>query len=309
MEAIKVMAPATVANFTVGFDVLGLALDGIGDKISLVRNDLGYSRIVKATEGIPVELNQNCVGAVLKEMQVACTDVIHVDIEIEKGFETGSGLGSSSASSAGMAVAYNRILGEPFSKEELVHFASKGEELACGSAHSDNVAPAILGGMVLVLKEPEGRCVQLPIPQNLWVVSFFPKVQVDTRLARSITPDSVSLDSATKMTSRISGFTAALFLNDMNLLKNVMKDDSIEPKRSLLIPHFEEMKRISQRLDAIGFGISGSGPSVYALVDDRSIGEKMIEEFNGLFESTGIEVSSRVSMVNEYGVKEIENEI
>lgn len=165
-------APATIANVNVGFDVLGLALSSIGDKVEVTPNALKENRIVQIDnhDALPTNVNKNSCTVVIRKMQEAVENPVFVDVKIKKGFASGSGLGSSSASSAAAAFAYNALLGSPFSTEELLPFAAEGERIACGSAHLDNVSPALLGGVILLHNK---KPIRLPVPKGLFAVSFF----------------------------------------------------------------------------------------------------------------------------------------
>ena len=150
MKELKVFAPATVANLSCGFDVLGCCLDTVGDEMWIRKNDLGEVRITKIIgQDLPLEADKNVAGVAVKAAFVELNSDQGFDIEIDKKIKPGSGIGSSAASSAGAVFAVNKLLGEPFQKKELIAFAMQGELLASGNAHADNVAPALLGGFSL----------------------------------------------------------------------------------------------------------------------------------------------------------------
>ncbi|MCH2023903.1 MAG: homoserine kinase, partial [Saprospiraceae bacterium] len=169
MKEICAYAPATIANLSVGFDVLGIALDSIGDKVSLILNGNKNNRVTEIINGynLPKDIEKNCCSVVIQKMQQKLNIYNGVDIRIRKGFKSGSGLGSSSASSAAAAYAYNELIGKPFTEQELVYFAAEGEFVACGTAHADNVAPSIMGGLVLIRSHNPVDIIKLPIPKNL----------------------------------------------------------------------------------------------------------------------------------------------
>lgn len=301
MEKICAFSPATIANVNVGFDVLGLALKSVGDKVEVSFNNEPQNKIIEIVngDGLPMQPEKNSCTVVIKKMQEALNTTQKVDVRIKKGFPSGSGLGSSSASSAAAAVAFNALMGYPFSSEELLPFAAEGERAACGTAHYDNVAPAVLGGIVLMQK---GHAVRLPIPENLFAVSFFPKVKINTSDSRSITPKQIPLNVASQQVANMGAFVAALYQNNLPLLRNSLDDLLVEPSRKVLIPFFDEMRQDAKMNDALAFGISGSGPSVYALTEGESNAMKIAEAFQKLFQQSGIETQVLIeSLSNNTG--------
>ncbi|MDO4230283.1 MAG: homoserine kinase [Capnocytophaga sp.] len=284
-------APATIANLNVGFDVLGLALSSIGDKVEITPNGLTHNRITQIDNhsSLPTDVNKNSCTVVIQKMQEQLGKAIYVDVKIKKGFASGSGLGSSSASSAAAAFAYNALIDNHFTREELLPFAAEGERAACGSAHYDNVSPALLGGLILL---HNGAPVRLPIPEGWHTVSFFPDIEVNTSSSRSIVAKHASLDVISKQVSSMGAFIAGLYNNDLQLIRQACKDFLVEPFRKILIPYFDEMRQASMDLGGITFGISGSGPSVFAIAPNKETAEKIQSEFNVIYAGKGIETLS-----------------
>lgn len=306
MKKICAFAPATIANVNVGFDVLGIALSTIGDKVELTENGTTENRVVAIENGpgLPLSAEKNCCTAVILKMQQELNSFVGVDVKIHKGFASGSGLGSSSASSAAAVFAYNELVGKPFSREELVLFAAHGEFVACGTAHLDNVAPAILGGLVLVQNQEKGSIVSLPLPQDLHAVSFFPKIKIDTSGSRSILKTNVSMPMLTKQVASMGGFVAALYQNNMELMKDCLQDWIVEPMRKMLIPKFDDLKKVALENGAYTFGISGSGPSLFALAPNAEVANNIKISLQKEYESTGIETLCFVEKLeNEGGAK------
>ncbi|MCG8475840.1 MAG: homoserine kinase [Cytophagales bacterium] len=268
MKKICAFAPATIANANVGFDCLGIALNNIGDKVEVAFNDQPVNRIlsIEGGDNLPMDAEKNCCSVVIRQMQRKLGSKKRVDIRIEKGFASGSGLGSSSASSAAAAVAYNELAGKPFSREQLIEFAAEGERAACGAPHKDNVAPALLGGIVLM---QENRALSLPVPDSLFVLSVFPKITLRTKDSRNALDSHIPHSMLALQTASMGAFVSSLYQNDMNLLSRSMKDYIVEPARKKLIPYFDEMKIIAHENLALSFGISGSGPSVFMLCQTR----------------------------------------
>lgn len=300
MDKIAAFAPATIANLSVGFDVLGLALDSVGDKVQVEYNSIGENRITEIVNGpnLPKNVKKNSCSGVIKMMQDQLNDTGTLDIKIYKGFQSGSGMGSSSASSAAAAFAYNTLVGDPFSREELIRFAAEGERIACGSAHVDNVAPALVGGIVLVREHNPVDLVKLPVPKDLFAVILFPKVEINTKDSRGILRDSVPVAKAIKQWANMGAFVSSLYTDDMALLSRSMQDLIAEPTRKVIIPMFEETKAAAIEAGALSFGISGSGPSLYALVRGEDQAKRVQSSVLSIFEGTGIDTFSMVEALN-----------
>lgn len=301
MKELTVFAPATLANFNVGYDVLGLSLNGVGDTLEFKLNGTSENRIVDIVngEGIPKEADKNCCTVVVKAMQEALGEDRGVDIRLIKGFSSGSGMGSSSASSAGAAYGYNELVGRPYTTKELIHFAALGEEVACGAAHIDNVAPALLGGIVLGMSSKKEEIIQLPLIENFYAVSLFPAISVPTADSRRILKSSVSNEVYARQLSYMGAFVASLYTQDKDLFRRSMKDLVIEPMRSLLIPHFDAMKEAAYANDALAFGISGSGPSVFAIADGKESAEHIEGVLRDIYDGSGINITTYINELTE----------
>ena len=297
MKIICAFAPATIANVNVGFDVLGLALITIGDKVELSLNNTNENKItgIQNGPGLPFEADKNCCTVVIRSMQEQLNLYKGVDVNIKKGFTSGSGLGSSSASSAAAAFAYNELLGQPFKREELIAFAAEGERIACGSAHLDNVAPAILGGMVLVHDQD---LVQLPLPADLYIVAFLPNIKINTSDSRSILKNVVPINILSKQVANMGAFVASLYQQDIAMFSRSLNDLLIEPTRKLLIPKFDEMKQQAIQNNALAFGISGSGPSVFAFAKNKKDALNIRSCLENIYCDSGIQTQSYVELLN-----------
>ena len=304
MEEIKVFAPATVANLSCGFDVLGCCLDNVGDEMIIKKNDLNQLRITKMEgQDLPMEVDQNVAGVAVKAMLEKLQSNEGFDIEIYKKIKAGSGIGSSAASSAGAVYAVNKLLDSPFSSAELLPFAMEGERLASGNAHADNVAPALLGGFTLVKSYEPLEVLSLPSPEELNVVILHPQIEVKTKDSRAIIKRNISLDKAVSQWGNLGALVSALYTNDYDLLGRSLKDDIVEPIRSILIPYFDEIKAISLESGALGFGISGSGPSVYAMCRGQQNAEKVKASIAEFMEKQSITYDLHLSKINAEGVK------
>lgn len=304
MEQIKVFAPATVANLSCGFDVLGCCLDNVGDEMLIRTNDLNEVRITRITgQDLPLEADKNVAGVAVKALLQKLDSDQGFDIEIDKKILPGSGIGSSAASSAGAVCAVNKLLGEPFTAKELVPFAMAGEVLASGNAHADNVAPAILGGFSLIRSYEPLEVLSLPVPSELKMVVLHPLIEIKTRDSRSIIKQNVSLRNAISQWGNLAALVSALYTNDYDLLGRSLKDEIVEPVRSILIPHFSELQQLSKKNGALGFGISGSGPSVFVLCRGEDVARNVHEAIHKFYSTQGIDFELHLSGISNEGVK------
>src|SRR6056297_1260456 len=276
MDRIKLFAPATVANLSCGFDVLGCCLDGVGDEMIISKNSAQKLRITKITgQDLPLEVNANVAGVSAKALLAELGEKQGFDIEIKKNIKAGSGIGSSAASATGAVFGINKLLGEPFSTNELIKFAMEGERLASGNAHADNVAPALLGDFSLVKSYEPLEILSLPSLPELRMLVLHPLIELKTRDSRSIIRQNVELKKAISQWGNLAALVSALYTQDYELLGRSLKDEIIEPVRSILIPYFDELKALASANGALGFGISGSGPSVFALCKGDIVAEKV----------------------------------
>ncbi len=304
-KSVSIQAPATVANLVCGFDVLGLCLNNPFDimEVSMIEE---RTVICETTDGfqLPTDPAQNTAGAPVLEMMEKLDLDFGFRIVITKKIKPGSGLGSSAASAAGAAFAANYLLGQPFSKTEMVSFAMAGEKVATGVKHADNVAPAIFGGVTLIKTAFPLEVVSLAAPM-LYVSIVHPQIEVKTADARQILRKEVLLKDAIKQWGNIAGLVAGFLQNNYALIGSSLKDHIIEPVRSILIPAFDEVKETSMQLGALGGGISGSGPSLFMLSTTRQTAETIAESMGNIYDTCGIQSFTYVSQINYDGVKVI----
>ena len=303
MNEIKIFSPATVANVSCGFDVLGFCLDTIGDEMIIRKTDKKGIYISKI-EGhdLPFETEKNVAGvsalALYEDAQPNCG----FEIEIYKKIKPGSGVGSSSASAAGSVFAINELLGKPYNKTQLTYFAMKGEALASGSEHADNIAPALFGGFTLVKSVTPIEVLQIPTPSNLYVTVIHPQIEIKTSEARAILPKEVELKKAITQWANVGSLVHALHTNDYQLIKRSLEDVIVEPHRSKLIPFFNDVK-LAANTHALGTGISGSGPSIFALSEGIENAKKVKQAIRNVYSKTDIAFETYVSKINVQGMK------
>ncbi|MBN4061904.1 homoserine kinase [Bacteroidales bacterium AH-315-I05] len=305
-EQITISAPATVANVACGFDVLGFAVDAPTDEVTVRLADkkgVSISKIEGDGGKLPLDPDKNTATvAILKFMQHIQSDQ-GLEIELKKGVPFAGGMGSSSASSVAGVFAVNELLGKPLKTEELLPFAMEGERIACGIAHADNVGPALLGGFVIIRSYKPLDVVKISCPANLHCTLIHPDVEVRTEDARKILKQKIELKDAISQWGNVAGLIAGLMNSDYNLIGRSLKDELIEPIRSLLIPGFDEVKNAALQAGALGCSISGSGPSVFALNSSKEKAEKIGTAMQDAFSELGIKSGLYVSKINEQGPK------
>ncbi len=327
---IKIKAPATVANMVCGFDILGFAVNNPYDEmemrlVNLVEGQAAITIINIDDYNLPTDPAKNVAGAALLAMVEEYTangiiekslasenegttnkwvdfSTIGFEVKINKLIKPGSGVGSSAASSAGAVVGANYLLGNPFSKDDLVRFAMNGEKVASGVKHADNIAPCIHGGVTLVRSIFPLEIVALPSP-TLYVTIVHPQIEVRTADARSILKQNVQLKDAIKQWGNIAGLVAGLMKGDYDLIGRSLEDVIIEPVRSILIPGFDELKKACKASGALGGGISGSGPSIFFLSKEKETALAVEKEMKKLYEGFGLAHHTYVTTINQEGVQ------
>ena len=300
---ISVFAPATIANLSCGFDVLGLALEGVGDRMHLELTDTPGVQIRKVSGmDLPLEADRTVAGVAARALLEASEYRGGVAIEIEKRIKPGSGIGSSAASSAGAVWGLNQLLGAPFSPTQLVGFAMKGEELASGAAHADNVAPALMGGITLVRSTHPLDLARVHCPEALHTCVLHPQIELKTSDARKILKTHIPLQKGIRQWGNVGGLITGLFTEDFGLISRSLEDGIVEPVRSLLIPGFQPMRQAALEAGALGFGISGSGPSVFALTRGPEIAHRVARALDSVYAGIGIPYEIHVSGVSREGV-------
>jgi homoserine kinase len=309
-DSIKVFAPATVANVVCGFDVLGFAVNEPGDEVIMRvtgKPGITISKITGDNGRLPLDPAKNTVSVSVQHylQSIGRTD-IGLDIELHKKMPIGSGLGSSSASTVAGLFAAKTLLGDETDAAKLLPFAMKGEEMACGHGHADNVAPAILGGFVLIRSYDPLDIVRLPHPKDLYCAIVFPDVDVPTREARQIIRDKIQMKDAVTQWGNIAGLVSGLFMNDIDLIGRSMKDILVEPVRSMLIPDFYKMREMAMGMGAVSFGISGSGPSVFSFTRNEETAKKIAQKLQQHLAGAGIGSNIYVSDINDKGPKVID---
>lgn len=303
MEEISVLAPATVSNVVCGFDCLGFALEGPCDEMTVRKIDSLGVRITHHDQfGLSTNPARNVAGVALQALIEAAQIDHGFEVEITKKIKPGSGIGSSAASACGAVVAANRLLGDRFSRIELVELAMAGEMVASGARHADNLAPCIFGGFTLVRSSDPLDLVSIDSPP-LFASVIHPQIEVRTSVARSILPNDVPLTDAVRNWSNLGAFVAALTTGDRALMGRSMEDTIVEPTRKSLIPKFDEVKEACLAAGAIGGGISGSGPSIFMLSVNEVTAKGVDAAMHSVYSTTGIGFNTYVSKIHPHGVR------
>ena len=304
MNYIKIFAPATVANVSCGFDSLGFAVDAIGDEMTFTKTPEKGVEITNITGAdLTYNIDENVASAVIKKMLNEANAAFGISLTIHKGFSPGSGLGSSAASAAGAAFGTNQLLGDIYSDLELTKFAMFGEKVACGSAIADNVAAAIFGGFILVRSYHPLEIIKLPVPSELRVVAIHPQISIKTKDARAVLPKEIALKDAVTQWANVGGLISGLYTDNYNLISNSLVDIIAEPARKSLIPFFDDIKNSATKAGALGAGISGSGPTVFALCEGDIVAKVVYKSIEDSYKNTGINFEMFISKVNDKGIK------
>ena len=306
-NSVSAYAPATVANVCCAFDVLGFAVDKPGDIVTVSKTDSPKNISIKSITGdngkLPLDPKKNTASVAVQEFLNFLKIDTGISITIDKKMPLGSGLGSSAASSVAALFAINELFNKPLSREELLPFAIKAESIACGAAHADNVAPALFGGFILIRNNSPLDITQIPSPENLYSSIVHPKIEVNTRDARKILKQEIPLTKATKQWANIAGLIAGLYRSDYDLISRSLEDHIFEEHRKILIPGFDKIKKKALQSGALGCGISGSGPSVFALSTSEKEANKIAKNMSLAFTEEGVESNSFVSKINNTGPK------
>ena len=301
-KEIRVFAPASVANVTCGFDILGFPLSGTGDELSLIAIEEPIIRI-KSIEGfdLPLDPEKNVAGVVIKKFIQDMNIKTGFELSLKKGIKPGSGMGSSAASAAAAAFAINELAGKPLSTKELVKYAMEGEKLASGIPHADNVAPALLGNFVLIRSYEPLDIIQLKAPEELYCTVVHPHIQVKTEDSRMILKKQISLKKAIEQWGNVAGLITGILTSDYQLIGRSMQDVIIEPVRSILIPKFKEVKESVLKNGALGCGISGSGPSIFTLSKGERNARNVQDTMRKIYQNIGVDFDIHVSKINKQG--------
>ncbi len=302
---VTAFAPATVANVGIGFDILGHTVDAVGDRVRLRRIEEPTVRIRSITGiagELPVEPTKNTAGRAVQALHQSLGLSYGFELDIDKGIPLGSGLGGSAASAVAAVVAANALLTDPVPRLQLLKFAMEGEIVASGSAHVDNIAPCLFGGLVLTVGIDHPRVKQIPVPASLRCVLAHPHMYLGTREARAMLKGDITRSDFVWQTANLAGFISGCYSSDLDMIRESFDDVIIEPQRHSLIPGFKDVKRAAMSAGALGCSISGAGPTVFAWAEVQhaeAVRGAMVAAFAG----HGLQADHWISTIENYGAR------
>jgi homoserine kinase len=298
-------APASVGNVAVGFDILGQSVAAIGDRVRVSRRlepGVAIRSITGVVQDLPLAAEKNTAGMAVLAMLTDLALPYGFELEIEKGIPLGSGLGGSAASAVAAVVAAAALVDRPFDRTELLKFAMRGEAVASGSVHVDNIAPSLFGGLVLTVGIDNPHVKQIPVPETVRCVLVHPHMVLATREARAILRKTVELSDVIWQQANLAGFLAGCYTSDLALIRESLLDVVIEPQRQVLIPGFADVKKAALDAGALGGSISGAGPTVFAWAEARDA-EAVKSGMVAAFRSHGLESDAWVSAIDLEGAR------
>lgn len=296
-------APASIGNVAVGFDLLGHALDAVGDTITAHRVERAGVRIrgVRGDDGVlPSDAEGNTAGRAVLSLLAAADPGAGIELDIDKGIPLSSGLGGSAASAVAAVLAAARVLGADESPQALYPHALAGEAVASGAAHGDNVAPQLAGGLVLATAQ---RIVPVPVPAGLTAVAVHPRHRVDTRHARECLSEPFALDTVVAQTANLAQVLCGCHGSDFDLIRAGLQDVMVEPRRAALVPGFGAVQRAAMEHGALGASISGAGPTVFGWFSDAPAARRAGDAMIAAFRRAGLAATAWVSPVAAPGAR------
>lgn len=303
--SIKVFAPATIGNAKCGYDVLGFAIHEPGDIVELTLTEKPEINIqVVGNDSIPTNSKKNTCGVAAQKFLQCFAPDQGVDIILHKNMPIGSGLGSSAAGAAATLYGLNQLFNNCCNDEQLLQFGLAAEKAACGAGHADNIAPSLFGGFILINSYTPLKIQKISAPKNLYCTVVHPDVEIKTADARNILPEQVPMATAVKQMGFLAGFISGLYTKDFAMIKNSLQDLLAEPHRSKLIPHFKQAMTVIEKNNGLGGGISGSGPSMFALSKNKITAQSIANKWTKIFKKIGCQ--AYVSKINDQGPRIIQ---
>lgn len=303
-DTVTAVAPASVGNVAVGFDILGLALSGLVDRVTIRRSQQPGAHLGQVS-GEPrlttADPDRNTAVVAARAMADAMTLPGGFRIDIHKGIPLAAGLGGSAASAVAAVVALNGWLEDPLPVTGLYDYALTGEAAASGARHGDNVSASLLGGLVLIA--PGEQLIALPTPENIHCAAVWPALKVETQSARGLLSAQLAVADHIRQQASLAGFVHALHRADVNLLRRCLEDHIVEPQRHHLVTGFDQVKAAAMDSGAIGASLSGSGPTVFAWFDGRDAAEAGAGAMTAAFRQAGVAAQYWISPLNAPGAR------
>ena len=307
-QSATAFAPASIGNVAVGFDVLGHSFQAIGDRVTARRvavPGVTITSITGTTVDLPKEPEKNTAGMAVLSMVRDLNLDFGIELAIEKGIPLGSGLGGSAASAVAGVVAANALLATPLSQLELLKFSMKGEAVASGAVHVDNIAPSLFGGLVLTVGIDNPNVKQIPVPKTVRCVLVHPHMMLSTREARQILNRSIDLSNVIWQSANLAGFLTGCFTNDLQLIRESLEDVIIEPQRQVLIPGFQAVKHGAMSNGALGCSISGAGPTIFAWCEENDA-ERIRDAMVAGFQAHRMQTDAWISTLDAMGARVVD---
>lgn len=304
-KEVRAFAPASVSNVGCGFDIFGFALDNPGDEV-VIRIVDKKALVIKNITGdngeISKDIENNTAGIAVKSFVNEIGFDGGLEIEIDKKMGVGTGLGSSAASAVASVYALDCLLETKFDKHKLLRFAVEGEKLTSGGRTSaDNVAACLFGGFIIVRSVDDLDVINIDYPEDLYCSILYPHILIRTSDMRKILKTEITLDDGVKQWGNIAALVAGLMKKDHELIGRSLQDYIIEPTRSILIPGFNEIKKMALENGALGSSISGSGPSMFALSRSRKTASDIVVAMQKITDKMGIQSDTYISRINRIG--------
>ena len=306
-DFVTAFAPASIGNVGVGFDMLGLALAGVGDRVAARRTNASGITVaeVRGLDGelhpyLSTEPNHNTASIAAEAFWEDHGSADGVELKVHKGVPLQSGMGSSAASAVAAVVAVNALIESPLNTESLLPYALEGEKYASAGLHADNVAPSLMGGMILCPRVLLPEMVRVPVPEGVSAVLVHPELQVDTAQARRGLAKGYSMEQWLSQQGYLAGFITACATNDIALIGKTLRDVVIEPQRAAAVPCFAAVKEAAERGGALGVSLSGSGPSIFAFCES-GIASNLAISMQQACRGQGIDCQSWVSPLDAPG--------
>lgn len=302
-------APATVGNVAVGFDILGFATESVGDTVTIERIDeqtVEIGEISGVVTDLPRKADENTATVGLVQLIGDCGLDFGFRVHIDKGIPLGSGMGGSAASAVAAIVAANELVPQDLPPEALLSYALLGESVASGDVHGDNVTPCLYGGLTLTRSLEPIDVIEIPVPDDICCVLVNPKLRIDTSHARQVIPKELPLETFVHQSANLAGFLSGCYRKDLALIRRSLRDMLIEPHRAPLIHGFGKVRQAALDHGALGCSISGSGPSVFAWVENEEIGEQVRDAMVAAFSHAKVESTAWISPVSCDGAKVVD---
>lgn len=308
-DEVTVFAPASMGNVAVGYDVLGSALNCIGDRVTVRRLEEPVVRVGNITgcvTDLPTTPTDNTATVALLDLLETRGLNFGFEVSLEKGIPLGSGLGGSAASAVGAVVAAAQLLPMSLSDDELLPHALAGEAVASGAVHPDNVAPCLYGGLVLTREVDPPDVVPIPVPDRVRCVLVHPDRVIATRDARACLPESLPLADSVRQTAHLGAFVAGCYRNDLELIGRALRDLIVEPHRASLVPGFADVQSAAMENGALGCSLSGAGPTVFAWCDGPAQAESVEEAMTAAFAAHDVPTEAWISTIPAAGARVVE---